>query len=184
MSFGFADEQPCISDAIREAIYERKDSILFFAAASNYGANDREMFPARHDSVISIRGTNTNGDFEDFNPPKSQDEVAVFGTLGLDVPSAWANSDYDEYKSGTSIATAIAAGIAGCLLGYITSHPPEKPFYNVKYRAWTRRGMLAVFRVLSSNTLKTGYLYLTAWDLIGTSEDVRWAKLGGALSEL
>lgn len=184
MSFGFADEQPCISDAIREAIYERKDSILFFAAASNYGANDREMFPARHDSVISIRGTNANGDFEDFNPPKSQDEVAVFGTLGLDVPSAWANSDYDEYKSGTSIATAIAAGIAGCLLGYISSHPPEKPFYNVKYRAWTRRGMLAVFRVLSSNTLKAGYLYLTAWDLIGTSEDARWAKLGGALSEL
>lgn len=184
MSFGFADEQPCISDAIREAIYERKDSILFFAAASNYGANDREMFPARHDSVISIRGTNANGDFEDFNPPKSQDEVVVFGTLGLDVPSAWPNSDYDEYKSGTSIATAIAAGIAGCLLGYINSHPPEKPFYNVKYRAWTRRGMLAVFRVLSSNTLKTGYLYLTAWDLIGTSEDTRWAKLGGALSEL
>ncbi|KAJ5208734.1 subtilisin-like protein [Penicillium cf. viridicatum] len=98
MSFGFADEQPCISDAIREAIYERKDSILFFAAASNYGANDREMFPAGHDSVISIRGTNANGDFEDFNPPKSQDEVAVFGTLGLDVSSAWANSDYDQYK--------------------------------------------------------------------------------------
>lgn len=184
MSFGFADEQPCISDAIREAVYERKDSILFFAAASNYGANDREMFPARHDSVISIRGTNANGDFEDFNPPKSQDEVAVFGTLGLDVPSAWANSDYDEYKSGTSIATAIAAGIAGSLLGYISSHPPEKPFYNVKYRAWTRRGMLAIFKVLSSNTLKAGYLYLTTWDLIGTSEDVRWAKLGGALSEL
>ncbi|KAJ5979050.1 hypothetical protein N7501_002392 [Penicillium viridicatum] len=113
MSFGFADEQACISDAIREAIYERKDSILFFAAASNYGANDREMFPARHDSVISIRGTDANGDFEDFNPPKSQDEVAVFGTLGLDVPSAWANSDHDEYKSGTSTATAIAAGIAG-----------------------------------------------------------------------
>ncbi|KAJ5443340.1 subtilisin-like protein [Penicillium cf. griseofulvum] len=184
MSFGFADEQPCISDAIREAIYERKDSILFFAAASNFGANDREMFPARHDSVISIRGTNANGDFKDFNPPRREDEAAVFGTLGLDVPSAWANSDEEVHKSGTSVATGIAAGIAGCLLEYISSHPPEKPFYNSKYRAWTRRGMLAIFRVLSSNSLKAGYLYLTVWDLIGKSEDVRWAKLGGVLSEL
>lgn len=184
MSFGFADEQPCISDAIREALYERRDSILFFAAASNDGANDREMFPARHASVISIRGTNAYGDFEDFNPPKREDESAVFGTLGLDVPSAWANSDGEEYKSGTSVATAIAAGIAGCLLRYVISHPPDKPFYNAQYHAWKRQGMLAIFRVLSSNTLKAGYLYLTVWELKGKSEDVRWAKIGGALSEL
>lgn len=184
MSFGFADEQPCVSDAIREALFERNDSILFFAAASNHGANDREMFPARHQSVISIRGTNANGKFEDFNPPKREDESLVFGTLGLDVPSSWPNSDHEEYKSGTSIATVIAAGMAGCLLGYISSHPPEKPFYSVKHRAWTRQGMLAIFRALSSNTLQTGYWYMTVWDLIGKSEDARWAKLGVALSEL
>lgn len=184
MSFGFADEQPCIGHAIREALYKRKDSILFFAAASNSGANDREMFPARHDSVISIRATNANGDFEDSNPPKREDESMVFGTLGVDIPSAWAGSDVEVYKSGSSFATAIAVGITGCLLGYISSRPTEKPFFNVKSRAWTRRGVLAMFRVLSSNTLKPGYLYLTAWDLIGSSEEMRWAKLGGALSAL
>ncbi|KAL4985727.1 subtilisin-like protein [Aspergillus falconensis] len=184
MSFGFADEQPCISNAIREALYEREDSIIFFAAASNHGANDREMFPARHDSVISIRATNANGYFEDFNPPKSQDEAAVFGTLGLDVPSAWTNSDDEVYKSGTSVATAIATGIAGCLLGYVSSKSSEKPFYSSKYRAWTRPGMLAIFKAISSNTLKEGYLYLTVWDLVGKPEDVRWAKVGGALAEL
>ncbi|KAJ5971397.1 subtilisin-like protein, partial [Penicillium vulpinum] len=96
MSFGFSDEQSCISDAIREALYRRRDSILFFAAASNDGANDREMFPARHDSVISIRGTNAYGDFEYFNPPKHENEAAVFGTLGVDVLSAWANSDEEK----------------------------------------------------------------------------------------
>ncbi|GKZ35596.1 hypothetical protein AbraIFM66950_006296 [Aspergillus brasiliensis] len=182
MSFGFADEQPCISDAIREALYKRKDSILFFAAASNYGANDREMFPARHESVISIRGTNSNGLFADFNPPKHEDEPVVFGTLGIDVPSAWPNSDREEYRSGTSVATAIAAGIAGCLLGYISSRPPESPFYNVRDRAWTRRGMNAIFRILSSNTLQSGYLYLTVRGLMGIPDDVRWAKLGSKLS--
>lgn len=184
MSFGFADEQPCISDAIREALYKRKDSILFFAAASNSGANDREMFPARHDSVISIRATNAKGNFEDSNPPKREDESTVFGTLGVDVPSAWADSDAEVYTSGSSFATAIAAGIAGCLLGYISSRPTEKPFFNVKSRAWTRRGMLAMFRVLSCDTHKPGYLYLTTRGLRCRSEDVRWAKLGGALSEL
>jgi len=184
MSFGFADEQPCISDAIRKALYDREGSILFFAAASNHGANDREMFPARDDSVISIRGTNADGDFEAFNPPKREDESLVFGTLGLDVPSAWPNSNGEEYKSGTSIATAIAAGIAGCILGYISSHPIGKPFYDAKCRAWTRQGMLAIFRALSINTFNTGYLYLRVWDLIGKSEEVRWAKLGVALAEL
>ncbi|PYH72818.1 S8 family peptidase [Aspergillus vadensis CBS 113365] len=184
MSFGFADEQPCISDAIREALYKRQDSVLFFAAASNYGANDREMFPARHESVISIRGTNSNGLFADFNPPKHEDEPVVFGTLGMDVPSAWPNSDGEEYRSGTSVATAIAAGIAGSLLGYISSRPPEKPFYNAKNRAWTRRGMNAIFRAISSNTLQSGYLYLTVRGLIGIPEDARWAKIGGKLSGL
>ncbi|GAT25255.1 hypothetical protein RIB2604_01902090 [Aspergillus luchuensis] len=184
MSFGFADEQPCISDAIREALYKRKDSILFFAAASNYGANDREMFPARHESVISIRGTNSNGLFADFNPPKHEDEPVDFGTLGIDVPSAWPNSDGEEYRSGTSVATAIAAGIAGSLLGYISSRPPEKPFYNAENRAWTRRGMNAIFRAISSNTLQSGYLYLTVRGLIGIPEDARWAKIGGKLSGL
>ncbi|GLA16157.1 hypothetical protein AnigIFM62618_002726 [Aspergillus niger] len=184
MSFGFAEEQPCISDAIREALYKRKDSILFFAAASNYGANDREMFPARHESVMSIRATNSNGLFADFNPPKHEDEPVVFGTLGIDVPSAWPNSDGEEYRSGTSVATAIAAGIAGSLLGYISSHPPEKPFYDAKSLARTRRGMTAIFRAISSKTLQPDYLYLTVRGLIGIPEDVRWAKIGGKLSGL
>lgn len=86
MSFGFKEEQVCISRAIREVMYERDDSILLFAAASNYGANEQEMFPARYESVISVRGTTVNGDFEDFNPPRKNKEK-VFGTLGLDVPA-------------------------------------------------------------------------------------------------
>lgn len=183
MSFGFA-EQPCISDAIREALYKRKDSIHFFAAASNSGAKDREMFPARHDSVILIRATHANGDFEDSNPPQREDKLTVFGMLGVEVPSAWVGSDVEVYKSGSFFATAIAVGIAGCLLGYTSSRPTEKPYSNVKSRAWTRRGMLTMFRVLSCNKIKPCYLYLTVWDLIGKSEEVRWAKLGGPLSEL
>jgi hypothetical protein len=184
MSFGFVDEQPCISDAIREALYERKDSIIFFAAASNSGANNKEMFPARLDSVISIRGTNSNGYFQDFNPPKGYNEETVFGTLGTDVPSAWYNCDDEVYRSGTSIATGIAAGIAGSLLGYISSKPTDNAFQKVKNLAWTRRGMHAIFKTLAHSTQNQGYLYLTTWKLMGISENVRWAYLVAALSDL
>lgn len=185
MSLGYAEEQQCISRAIHRAVYKRDDSILFFAAASNYGANDKEMFPARHDSVISIRGTNSNGDFEDFNPPRNQNEETVFGTLGLDVPSAWLSDHDDEvYKSGTSIATAVAAGIAGILLGYAIDKSRESAFHDVNTKLRTRRGMQAMFRALASPTLKDHYLYLAPWKLMGKSDEVRWATFVAALSDI
>ncbi|KAL7793615.1 hypothetical protein V8C37DRAFT_378462 [Trichoderma ceciliae] len=184
MSFGFIDEQPCISRAIQGVMHDRDNSILLFAAASNYGANEKEMWPARHDSVISIRGTNANGDFEDFNPPRSPDEEMVFGTLGLDVPSAWL-SDYNEdiYKSGTSVATAIAAGIAGLLLGYISGKSERATFPDLNKKLRTRRGMRAVFMKFASRTQKEHCLYLTPWKLMGKSEELRWATFLTAIEE-
>jgi len=158
---------------------------FFFAAASNYGANDKEMFPARHDSVISIRGTNSNGYFEDFNPPRNQNEETVFGTLGLDVPSAWLSDHDDEvYKSGTSIATAIAAGIAGTLLGYANGKSKESTFQDVNKKLRTRQGMQVVFRALAYRTLKENYLYLAPWKLMGKSDEERWAIFVAALSDI
>ncbi|KAI9928487.1 hypothetical protein ASPWEDRAFT_50364 [Aspergillus wentii DTO 134E9] len=185
MSFGYVKDQPNISKSIRKALYERDDSILFFAAASNYGANDKEMFPARHESVISIRGTNTNGDFEDFNPPRSHNEETVFGTLGLDVPSSGLSDCMTEvYKSGTSIATAVAAGIAGTLLGYTSSKPKESAYDYINMKMRTRHGMLAMFKALSSATLKERYLYLAPWKLMGKPDDVRWAIFVAALFDI
>lgn len=182
MSFGYAEEQECISHAIRGALYERHDSILFFAAAANEGANYKEMFPARHDSVISIRGTNSAGKFEDFNPPRNKNEGVAFGTLGLDVPSAWL-SDHEVYRSGTSIATAVAAGIAGALLGYVNRKSKES---TVTKKLRTRQGMQAVFRSLASPTLNADerYLYLVPWALMDQSEEERWAIFVTALSDI
>lgn len=100
-------------------MYERSSSILFFAAAFNYGTNHQEMFPARHESVFLIRAINTNGCFAEFNPPKSDHDGTVFGTCGIDVPfSGISDSGMDMLKSVTSIATAVAAGIEASLLGF------------------------------------------------------------------
>jgi hypothetical protein len=185
MSFGYQEEQRCISRAIRQTLCKRDDSILFFAAASNYGANDKELFPARHDSVISIRGTNSDGDFQDFNPPRNQNEESTIGTLGLDVPSAWLGAYHDEvYKSGTSVAAAVAAGIAGTLLSYVDGKLKESTFQDVSKKLRTRHGMQAVFRALATPTQKERCLYLTPWRLMGQSDEVRWAILVAALSEI
>lgn len=40
MSFAYAEDQSKVSGAIHRALYERDTSILVFAAASNYGANE------------------------------------------------------------------------------------------------------------------------------------------------
>jgi hypothetical protein len=186
MSFGYVEEQRVISRAIRRALYERDDSVLFFAAASNSGANEKEMFPARHDAVISIRCTNSNGDFEAFNAPKNQDEETVFGTLGMDVPSSWLSDHHEteEYKSGTSVATAVAAGLAGVLLGYADARSKESTSYDVRRKLRTRQGMQRMFRALAFPTLKERYLYMAPWKLMGQSDEVRWATFVAALGDI
>ncbi|KAK1967662.1 subtilisin-like protein [Colletotrichum sublineola] len=117
MSFGFQQNVPIIAAAIRKAIHERNGTLIFFAAASNSGGNSREMFPANLADVFSVRETNGLGAFSDTNPPVDLDGPVVFGTLGKEVPSAWLSShDGNVAKSGSSVATAVAAGIAALLM--------------------------------------------------------------------
>ncbi|KAK8004773.1 subtilisin-like protein [Apiospora arundinis] len=183
MSFGFESEIPEISIAIREAELRKHDKLLFFAAASNSGGNRREMFPACHDAVISIRQTNAHGSFSDTNPPADPYGPAVFGTLGSNVPSAWlGNVDGEVAKSGSSVATAIAAGLAAMMLtcaniGLAQSQqrlPPEVA------RLWTRRGMLAMFAKMSVDTGHARCLFLTPLNFFtegARSPDGFWAGI-------
>jgi hypothetical protein len=127
MSFGFSEEpdsngRSMISNAISQAMYEADQRILFFAAAANDGGNQIEMFPARHRSVFSIRATNHHGSFLTLNPSPDLAGPDVLGTLGNDVPAAALSkqgvSSGEVCKTGTSVATPIAAGIAATVLGY------------------------------------------------------------------
>ncbi|KAF5662958.1 peptidase S8 subtilisin kexin sedolisin [Fusarium heterosporum] len=154
MSFGFQEEIPEISQAIGEAELKRQKRILFFAAASNSGGNRKEMFPANHDAVISVRSTNSNGAFSDTNPPADPHGPAVYGTLGQDVPSAWlCNVDGELSKSGSSVATAVAAGIAAMILAFAEAgfQSPDVHLHHDVKRLWTRRGMLAMFAKMSED---------------------------------
>lgn len=143
-----------ISEAIYEVVGRRSNRILLFAAASNLGGNRREMFPASHDAVISVRATNADGAFLDSNPPADPYGPVVYGTLGKDVPSAWlSNVDGELSKSGSSIATAVAAGIAAMMLEFANVGFSSAEFHlppEVK-RLWTKRGMLALFAKMSQD---------------------------------
>lgn len=183
MSFGYVDDQRPISKAIRNAVNDRDESIVFFSAAANFGANEKEMFPARHECVISIRGTNTNGAFQDFNPPRNPWENVVLGTLGLEVPSSCLSSDVEDVcKSGTSVATAVTAGIAGMLLGYVNSRFNNPRYEVVRNKLRTRQGMLAILDSIATDSLNNGYKYVTPWCLYDIDEEERWFIFEAALS--
>ncbi|KAL7936124.1 subtilisin-like protein [Trichoderma chlorosporum] len=163
MSFGYQEEQEAINEAINKAIYHRHNQALLFAAAANYGGNQREMFPARHDQVLSVRATNHHGAFSHFNPPADRLETHVFGTLGTNVPgSGLSTCDEQVYKTGTSIATPIAAGIAATILGYARLGDASNRFGEDAHmeKLGTKRGMSQVFMRLSRQMVeKHFYLY-------------------------
>ncbi|KAF2804923.1 subtilisin-like protein [Mytilinidion resinicola] len=110
-----------ISNVIFDALGKRNQKVLLFAAASNYGGGRYELFPAKHPNVFSIRATNALGKHEDFNPPLPDDGSEVVGTLGVGVPTKERTHE-ETGRTGTSVATAVAAGFAAIVVAYINIH--------------------------------------------------------------
>ena len=139
LSLGWEQEQSdgenrVISNAISNALAHRNQNLLIFAAASNLGGSKHELFPANHQTVFSIRGTNTKGKHEEFNPSLPERGGKVFGTLGLEVPASNRGREAPQYinKTGTSVATAVAAGIAAIVVGYINIHDEKGWWGNIR----------------------------------------------------
>lgn len=163
MSFGFAQEPyvegiPVISNAIHKAIFNRHGHVLFFAATANEGANQSEMFPARHPNVIPIRATNHLGWFQNFNPAQEPSEPYMFGTLGTDVPGAGLSThDGEVRQTGVSMATPIAAGIAAMILLYARSISTQNDQSLDFAKLGTMTGMRSVLRTLSTEVRNRHY---------------------------
>lgn len=158
MSFGYPEEQPVIGDAIHMSLV-LQSKLLFFAAAANEGSNEADMFPANDDNVISIRGSDSEGWLR--SSSTLHDETC-FMTLGRDVPCAALSSGEDSggyaYKSGTSVATPIAAGIAAIILGFarVSESDLKRRLGNAQEakltRLGTRAGMTSMLRLISSES--------------------------------
>ncbi|KAF4952939.1 hypothetical protein FGADI_6372 [Fusarium gaditjirri] len=121
MSFGFPHDDDVISAAIEHV--ERNCDITFLASAGNNAAYQREAFPARHRSVISIRATDCRGTFNASNPPIIDRNSIALGTFGDNLPIRLNDEITKRFGShichpGSSIATAVAAGIAASTIAY------------------------------------------------------------------
>ncbi|KAI8955496.1 ankyrin unc44 [Xylaria longipes] len=117
MSFGFAQEIAPIKRAIRQTHLQRDDSVVFFAAAANDGSNQQEMFPASDESVISVRGTDNQGDFIGaYDPPAifTNEGLPLYGTLGHNVPYT-----PGQTASGCSVATPVMVGTVAIVMQWM-----------------------------------------------------------------
>lgn len=155
LSFGWGQEPTLngdrvITNAISEAQSHCNDNLLIFAAASNRGGSKNVLFPAKKLSVFPIRATNTAGKHEEFNPPLPEGGEDVFGTLGVEVPASNRGKSSPQYidQTGTSVATAIMAGIAAIVIGYINIHDDQRLWNSVR----TFEGFQNLLLILSTKT--------------------------------
>lgn len=128
MSLGFRTEIPEISVAIRDAFHK---GTIIVAAASNSGVNPRFpiAFPANMRQVICIHSSDGEGNPSHRNPSPTPDcNLAI---LGEGVAAAWPRlletnrEDGLRVASGSSVATAIAAGLASLIIEYACQRGPK-----------------------------------------------------------
>ncbi|OCK74584.1 subtilisin-like protein [Lepidopterella palustris CBS 459.81] len=168
MSFGFPTCDVDGYDELERAIENAHSKhVLMFAAASNSGANLNRAYPARDQHVICIHSTDANGNRSSFSPTAITDDTNI-ATVGQAVESAWpvhlcdekTNPTFVKYKSGTSYATPIAAGIAAFLLQYAKLHLREDQLEKLKRQS----GMKAVLRKIAQKSqeskLRDDYYYV------------------------
>ncbi|KAF3019351.1 hypothetical protein E8E14_010685 [Neopestalotiopsis sp. 37M] len=145
MSFGFNSRESKDYHLIEQAVeYANSHNVLIFAAASNSGANQQP-----EDGVPSR-----------FNPP--WEETDNFATIGEAVESSWpvrlcdkdSNESCVAWKSGTSFATPIAAGIAAFLLQYTDENLDPKCVALLR----RPRGMRAVLKEISRKSQGFDYV--------------------------
>jgi hypothetical protein len=159
MSFGFSDAAYDISQAIQEVELRRRNSIIFLASAGNLGPHQNEHFPARHPSVISMRTTNFMGTFSPNNPVHPRNGRSVFGTFGDNIPPRLQQYQPSVCLPGSSVATAVAAGMAAAFLSYaailakiyMTSIPSGKHIELEFKKLWTKDGMEKMFHRMSED---------------------------------
>lgn len=151
MSFGFEDENELIDTAVDNAMDAGK---LIFASASNNGGISGRARPARYEGVICIHATDGKGNKGGMNPTPMINSDN-FATLGVAVPSKWKTKEV--WKTGTSFATPIAAGLAADVLEFA-----NRKCINLKPRKqkllYQKRGMQAIFRKMAEH--RDGYDFI------------------------
>lgn len=162
MSYGFSrgreKENKVISEAIDKVTSMREGTILFLASAGN-ARDRREDFPACHPGVISIHAADADRRPSGFNPGHTSKHSRRLFCHGTDIPPSIVKDVQEhfpgrDFSAGTSIATAIAAGITATTLSYVSGLPTLVKCTGAKdvcARIFTKRGMELLFYAMSTN---------------------------------
>ncbi|KAK7424537.1 hypothetical protein QQX98_000502 [Neonectria punicea] len=180
MSFGFPRDHEGISRAIQD-VASRDGGVVFLASAGN-SADEAETFPARHPAVISMYATNRHGTFLEFNSRRPNNGTHILGTFGDGIPPNIRSEFETEYRGvcqpGSSVATAVASGMAAIMLAYIAVLPklipsaPSSQTLGALRRAHDSRGMVAAFRAMAQE-MPDGRLFINPvqfWRVKNTDE--------------
>jgi hypothetical protein len=160
MSFGLPNEAgktyTRISDAIEKVRKERNDSVVFLAAVGNSWERGKD-FPASDRNVIPIYAANSKGEFLPTNTTHTGKGSAKLCTYGTDIPPSISKEIQDHFpeadlSAGSSIATAIAAGIVAMTLSHLTVLPyllELKGSEDVCAKLYTKSGMEKMLHAMS-----------------------------------
>ena len=167
MSFGFPELNPLIDNALNRAAAK---STILLAAASNSGNRHSIAWPARAEQVICIHSLHGNGDHSSYTPnSRAQD----YGILGQAVLSYWPphlDAGISVYRSGTSCAAPIAAGVAAIVLDYAQQKLPRyarigsKVDEHVIRRLRSNAGMRKIFGLMAES--RDGQNCIIPWSLL------------------
>lgn len=101
-----------LKDAISSA--ENKNILMFCSADDKGAISSDQCYPNAWKKSLLIGAANETGSMCDWVPAHQGSEMFIFP--GLNIPfSPWIDAP-DNFESGSSVATAIAAGLAGVLL--------------------------------------------------------------------
>jgi hypothetical protein len=196
MSFGYYDQpgmrHSMIEDAIEKVKQGRKDSILFLASAGNSWQRRRD-FPASHKDVIPIYAGDSKGVFLWSNPAHTGKGPEKLGTYGTDIPPSIVNEVKDhfaeaDFSAGTSIATAIAAGIVALTLSYVAALPAllkSSGAEEVCAKLYTKKGMEHMLQAMSLSSAYRQHFINPIWYWGERDKDMDlWVSICGAIDKM
>lgn len=122
MSFGFPKTDLDLERAIGAASTARNKALILLASAGN-SASETDSSPARLDTVMSIHATNPYGHFLHSSSQQSNYGPVALGTYGDGLPREFLSELCSKHphaaQPGSSIATAVAAGVCATMLSYV-----------------------------------------------------------------
>ncbi|KAF5632732.1 hypothetical protein F52700_6269 [Fusarium sp. NRRL 52700] len=143
ISAGFRNYSKELDEAVTRA---KAAGVLVIAAASNWQNTNTVAFPARHNlSTMCIYSTNTGNQSSSFNPEPRADtqNFAILGE-GFQHPDQRRN----ERMSGTSMATAVAAGLAARIVDFSRQKDNKASIFRAQ-DVGKLPGMLSIFSTIS-----------------------------------